>query len=127
MNADNSASVEVLRQILDAFNRHDLDAIMEFFAEDAVFESPRGAEPRGTRFSGKDRVREGLAARFKGIPDVDYGDDIHWACGNRGVSEWTLTGTTTEGVTVNVRGCDLWEFRDGKIVRKNSYWKIVEQ
>ena len=127
MNADNSASVEVLRQILDAFNRHDLDAIMEFFAEDAVFESPRGAEPRGTRFSGKDRVREGLAARFKGIPDVHYGDDIHWACGNRGVSEWTLTGTTTEGVTVNVRGCDLWEFRGGEIVRKNSFWKIVEQ
>jgi steroid delta-isomerase-like uncharacterized protein len=127
MNADKSPSVEVLQQILDAFNRHDLDAIMEFFAEDAVFESPRGSEPWGRRFLGKDRVREGLAARFKGIPDVHYGDDTHWACGNKGVSEWTLTGTTTEGVTLNVRGCDLWEFRDGKIVTKNSFWKIVEQ
>ncbi|HST06458.1 MAG TPA: nuclear transport factor 2 family protein [Chloroflexia bacterium] len=128
MSADNSASVpaEVLHQILDAFNRHDVDAIMEFFAEDAVFESPRGPDAWGRRFLGKDRVREGLAARFAGIPDVHYGDDTHWLCGNRGVSEWTLTGTTTEGVFVNVRGCDLWEFHGGKVVRKDSFWKIVE-
>jgi hypothetical protein len=72
-------------------------------------------------------VRAGLAARFTGIPDVHYGDDTHWVGGNRGVSEWTLTGTTTEGVAVHVRGCDLWEFHDGKIVRKDSFWKIVEQ
>jgi ketosteroid isomerase-like protein len=100
---------------------------MEFFAEDAVFESPRGPNAWGRRFEGKERVREGLAARFAGIPDVHYGDDSHWTCGNRGVSEWTLTGTTTGGVRVNVRGCDLWEFRGGEIVRKNSFWKIVEE
>lgn len=127
MNTDDSVSVEILQQILDAFNRHDLDAIMEFFAEDAVFESPRGPNAWGRRLVGKARVREGLAARFAGIPDVHYGDDTHWVCGNRGVSEWTLTGTTTEGVLVNVRGCDLWAFRGGKIVRKDSFWKIVEQ
>jgi ketosteroid isomerase-like protein len=126
-NADNSASVEVLQQILAAFNRHDLDAIMEFFADDVVFESPRGPDAWGRRFLGKVRVREGLAARFTGIPDVHYGDDTHWTCGNRGVSEWTLTGTTTEGIPLNVRGCDLWEFRGGEIVRKDSFWKIVEQ
>ena len=100
---------------------------MEFFAEDAVFESPRGPDAWGRRFLGKDQVRAGLAARFTGIPDVHYGDDTHWACGNRGVSEWTLTGTTTDGVRVHVRGCDLWEFRGGAIVRKDSFWKIVEQ
>ena len=126
MEADNTVPVEVLQQVLDAFNRHDLDAIMEFFADDAVFESPRGPDAWGRKFVGKASVREGLAARFKGIPDVHYGDDSHWVCGNRGVSEWTLTGTTTEGVRVHVRGCDLWEFRGSKIVRKNSFWKIVE-
>src|SRR6476620_6522438 len=101
MNADNSASVEILQQILDAFNRHDLDAIMNFFAEDAVFESPRGFESWGTRFLGKERVREGLAARFKGIPDVHYGDDTHWACGSRGVSVFFIDTATTERVTLN--------------------------
>ena len=52
--------------------------------------------------------------------------DGHWVSGNVGVSEWLLTGTTPEGVRVQVRGCDHWEFRDGKVIRKDSYWKIVE-
>ncbi len=90
-------SVELLQQVLDAFNRHDLDAIMAAFSEDAILESPRGAEPWGTRYVGKAAVREGLASRFAGIPDVHYSDDRHWVCGNRGVSEWLLTGTTTAG------------------------------
>ena len=121
-------ATEVLRAVLDGFNRHDLDAILEHFADDAVFESPRGPEPFGTRFVGKEAVRAGLAKRFAGIPDVHYGDDRHFvsADGSRGVSEWTLTGTTTDGERLEVRGCDLWTFRDGRIVVKDSYWKRVE-
>lgn len=114
----------MLEAIADAFNRHDLDAIMEFFAEDAVFESPRGPDRWGRRFEGKAAVREGLAARFTGIPNVHYGEDDHFVSGNRGASEWTLTGTTTEGERLEVRGCDLWTFRDGLVTRKDSYWKI---
>lgn len=124
-----TVTVQTMKEVLDAFNRHDLDAIMEYFSDDCSFDFPRGPEPYGQRFVGKANVREGLAMRFKGIPDVHYGDDQHWisADGTQGVSEWTLTGTTTAGVKLNVRGCDLWEFRNGKIIRKNSYWKIVEQ
>lgn len=125
--SDTKFTVETLKEILNAFNRHDLDAIMEFFAEDCSFDLPRGPDPWGKRFIGKTAVREALAGRFKGIPDVHYGDDEHWVAGNRGVSEWTLTGTTVSGTAVEVRGCDLWEFLNGKIVRKNSYWKIVER
>ena len=119
-------TVELLKEILDAFNRHDLDAIMRFFTDDAVFEMPRGPEPWGIRYTGKENVRKGLATRFSGIPDVHYGEDTHWLAGNRGVSEWTLTGTTLAGVKLRVRGCDLWEFRDDLVVRKDSFWKIVE-
>ena len=121
-----TVTVATMEEVLDAFNRHDLDAIMEYFSEDCSFDFPRGPEPWGQRFIGKEQVREALAGRFKGIPDVHYGDDRHWVAGDRGVSEWTLTGTTTSGVRVNVRGCDLWEFSNGKIARKDSYWKIVE-
>ena len=52
--------------------------------------------------------------------------DRHWACGDFGVSEWTLTGTSTSGKSLEVRGVDLLEFVDGKITRKDSFWKIVE-
>ena len=126
MTQSPAVTVSTLEAILDGFNRHDLDAIMVFLAEDATLDTPRGVNAWGTRFEGKAAVREGLAARFAGIPDVHYGEDRHWVCGDRGVSEWRLTGTTTAGERVDVRGCDLWEFRDGLVVRKDSYWKIVE-
>jgi ketosteroid isomerase-like protein len=121
-----TVTVETLKAVVDAFNRHDLDAIMAHFADDAVFESPRGPDRWGTRFEGRTAVREGLARRFAGIPDVHYGDARHFVAGDRGASEWTLTGTTTDGERLEVRGCDLWEFRDGLIVRKDSYWKRID-
>ena len=116
--------LEVLREVLDAFNRHDLDAIMSHFTDDAVFDGPRGSEPWGTRFVGKDAVREAFAARFAGIPDIRYTDDDHFLDGDRGASEWTLSGTTTDGQRIEIRGCDLWTLRDGKVLKKDSYWKI---
>jgi steroid delta-isomerase-like uncharacterized protein len=115
-----------LADLLDAFNRHDLDRIMTFFVDDCVLDMPRGPRPFGTRAEGRAAVRALLATRFEGIPDVHYSDDRHFACGDRGVSEWLLTGTTRDGRSIRVRGCDLFEFRDGKIARKDSYWKIVE-
>jgi steroid delta-isomerase-like uncharacterized protein len=124
--AATAVGTEVLRQITAAFNAHDLDAIMAFFADDCVFETPRGPEPHGRRLVGRDAVRSGFAARFDGIPDVHYGDDSHWLCGDRGVSEWTLRGTQRNGEPIEVRGCDLFEFADGKISRKDSFWKIVD-
>ncbi len=119
-------SIEALDAIMDAFNAHDLDAIMAFFSEDCTFDTSRGPDPWGQRLVGKQAVRDGLAARFSGIPDVRYDADRHWINGNLGVSEWLVTGTTVDGKTVRARGCDLWEFRGDKIVRKDSYWKIVD-
>jgi ketosteroid isomerase-like protein len=127
MSQQHPVSVETLQAILDAFNAHDLDAIMAFFADDCSFDMPRGPEPWGQRFTGRAAVREALATRFSGLPDVHYGDDRHWVSGDFGVSEWLLTGTTPQGRHVRVRGCDHWEFRDGKVIRKDSYWKIVER
>ena len=115
-----------LEAFLDAFNRHDLDAIMDYFAEECVFYMPRGSTPRGDTYHGKAQVRAGLATRFEGLPDVHYGEDKHWVCGEFGVSEWTLTGTTGKGKKIRVRGVDLLEFEGGKITRKDSFWKIVE-
>ncbi len=118
---------ELLKGFLEAFNLHDLDAIMSYFADDCVFYMPRGARPRGDQYIGKDAVRAGLAKRFEGIPNVHYGDDQHRVGDNFGVSEWTLTGTSTSGQHIEVRGVDLLEFSSqGKITRKDSFWKILE-
>ncbi len=115
-----------LQAFLDATNAHDVDRVMSFFTDDCVFDMPRGPAPGGRRLIGKEQVREGIQSRLEGIPDVHYGDDRHWTCGDRGVSEWTIRGTRDTGERIEVRGCDLLEFTDGKISRKDSFWKIVD-
>jgi ketosteroid isomerase-like protein len=126
METNAVATVDTLKALLDAFNRHDLDAVMDFLSDDPVLEMPRGSSPWGTRARGRDEVRRLLATRFTGIPDVHYGQDRHFVCGDRGVSEWTLTGTS-DRQKIEVRGCDLFEFSAGKISRKDSFWKIIEE
>jgi ketosteroid isomerase-like protein len=121
---DHDRAVLMLQEVAAAFDRHDLEGILAHFADDAVFESPRGPDPWGQRFVGIGQIRTAFAGRFEGIPDVRYRDDMHFVDGERGASEWTLSGTTREGSRIEVRGCDLWTLRDGKIVRKDSYWKI---
>jgi ketosteroid isomerase-like protein len=117
-----------LQQLCDAFNAHDLDRIMSHFSDDCVLEMPRGDQPWGSRFVGKDRVREALAGRFEGLPDVHYGSEQHFVDdgANTGISKWTLTGTRRDGRRLEVWGCDFYTFRGRKVIRKDSYWKIVE-
>jgi ketosteroid isomerase-like protein len=116
----------MLAAIAAGFDNHDVDAILANFAADAVYDAPRGPEPYGRRFEGAKAITAAFAARFAGIPDVRFREDEHFACGDRGASEWTLTGTSTEGQRLHLRGCDLWTFRDGLVVRKDSFWKIRE-
>lgn len=117
-----------LTALCDAFNAHDLDRIMGFFADDCVLEMPRGSEPWGSRSTGKPDVGKALAGRFEGLPDLHYGNGEHFAdeAAQTGMSKWLLTGTTREGLKRKVHGCDFYTFRDGKVIRKDSYWKIVE-
>ena len=121
---EHDEALRMIRAITTAFDEHDLDGIMAHFADDAVFEAPRGPEPWGRRFVGRDEVRKAFAGRFSGIPDIRYKDDEHIVDGDRGASEWTLSGTATTGERIEVRGCDLWTFREGKVVKKDSFWKI---
>ena len=77
-------SSDTLKAVLEAFNNHDLDAIMEFFADDCSFDMPRGPEPWGERFTGKAAVRQALATRFQGLQTcttvtIDIGLAATWA------------------------------------------------
>jgi ketosteroid isomerase-like protein len=118
--------LKALHSLADSFNAHDLDRIMSHFGDDAVLEMPRGRDLWGTRFVGKSAVREGLAGRFKGMPDVHYGEATHFVAGNTGISKWTVSGTSPVGQKIRANGCDFYTFRDGLVVKKDSYWKIVE-
>ena len=94
---EHDEAIRMIRAITTAFDEHDLDEIMAHFADDAVFEGPRGPHPWGQRFVGHDEVRNAFAGRFSGIPDIRYQEDDHFVDGDRGASEWTLSGPTPTG------------------------------
>jgi taurine dehydrogenase small subunit len=96
---------------------------MTFMADDCVFEGAAGVEAWGTRYVGRERVREAFARVFATFPDARFGNARHVVAGDRGVSEWLFTGTTADGRKVEVDGCDLFTFRDNKIAIKSSYFK----
>jgi len=116
-----------LRELLEAFagawNRHDVDALMSMMTDDCVFEASAGPEVNGQRSEGRDAVRAAFAAVFDTFPDAHWANPRHLVAGDRGVSEWTFTGTQRDGTRVEVTGCDLLTFRDGRIAIKNSYRK----
>ena len=125
--SDDESKVAVIRQLVDAFNRQDVEAALALFTDDAVFESSRGPDPWGRRYAGKAELRAGIARRFRDLPRGRYHDDAHFVSGDRGFSEWTLDATTADGEEVVVRGCDIWTFEGDLIARKNSFWKIVDR
>ena len=115
-------TVQMLETFGDAWNRHDVDAIMSFMDDDCAFETTAGPEPYGKRYEGRERVREAFGRVFAMFPDARFGDARHFVSGERGLSQWRFTGTR-EGVKVEVDGCDVFTFRNGKIAVKSSYFK----
>ena len=126
MTQSAGVSLEDLKKFLDCFNRHDVDGIMGYMAEDGVFETVRGPDGRGRRIEGQQSVRAYFAKMFEQMPDTHFGEDSHWISsdGTMGVSEWTLSGTQPDGSKMNVRGCDHFRFQGGKIVYKDSFLKM---
>ena len=116
-------TVEQLQAFAEAFNRHDADAIMSFMTEDCIFEASAGHDVCGARYAGHEAVRRAFIDVWTTYADAAWRDARHFVCGDRGVSEWTFTGTSAGGARVEVHGCDLFTFRDGRIAVKNSYRK----
>ena len=115
--------ITLLDRFADAWNRHDLDALMSMMTDDCVFEASAGPQVDGQRSEGKPAVRAAYAAVFEAFHDAHWASARHFIAGDRGVSEWTFTGTHRDGSRVEVNGCDLFTFRHGKIAIKNSYRK----
>ena len=114
---------DLMQAFADAWNRHDLDALMSMMTTDCVFQTSAGDSVDGERHQGQPAVRAAFAAVFAQYPDAHWGGARHFLAGDRGVSEWTFTGTLSNGKRVEVMGCDLLTFRGGKIAVKNSFRK----
>ena len=116
-------TIELLDDIQDGFNRHDVEAILSHFTDDCEWLMARGPNaPEGRRCLGKAEIGEVLSARYQEIPDMRWEDITHFisADGTKACSEWTVAGTPTDGTPAfSQLGCDIWTFRDGNVVKKD--------
>ena len=121
-----------LRQAIDryndAWNAHDLDAIIGMHAPDMVFEN----HTAGERAEGAE-VRVHIARIFKAWPDIAFHTRRLYVRDDLVVQEWTASAThTTElrrgdltappsGKRVEWEGLDVIPFENGLVKRKDVY------
>ena len=110
-----------LDRLFDAFNRHDLGAVMQCFAPDAAFRAAAGPDADGRLVTGLDRIGAAFAAVWHDMPDA------HWAVrrsrilDREAITEWLFTGTGSQGRT-EVAGLDLFAF-DGSLISAKSAFR----
>ncbi len=123
MTQSDNITKDFLQSFADAFNAHDINAIMSHMTHDCIFEASAGPDFNGEKFTGQEEVKKAFEDVFATFPDAKWNNPKHFISGDRGFTEWIFTGTRTNGTEVEVSGCDLFTFRDGKIAIKNSYRK----
>ena len=114
----------LLAEFGEVWNRHDPDAVMDYFAEDCRYQASFGPELDGRTFVGREAVRNGVEQFFARYPDGRFIDSEVWLlAGDRGASLWTLVWTDENGESRQVRGADIFEFEGAKVKRKNAFRK----
>lgn len=116
-------TVEFLKAFGDAWNRHDIEALMSMMDDDCVFHAVAGPDLMGKSFVGREEVRAGFELAWKTFPDAAWLDGDHFVVGDRGVSETTFCGTKADGTRIEARMVDVFTFRNGKIAIKNAFRK----
>jgi steroid delta-isomerase-like uncharacterized protein len=112
----------------DAWNAHDLDAIMAMHAPDMVFEN----HTAGERAEGE-AVREHIGSIFETWPDIRFEGRRTYCRDGLVVQEWTATATHANemrrgdlvaeatGKTISWDGVDVIPFENGLVKRKDVY------
>jgi steroid delta-isomerase-like uncharacterized protein len=124
-----SSNSELLEQYVERYNAGDLDGVMDLYAEDAVQIMPEGT------FEGRSAIRERLARDLVACPDIAWTVLSFVEQGDAFADEWSFVATHTgpfqmadgselppTGKRVELRGMELVEVRDGKIVVDNLYY-----
>ena len=116
---------EILHRVADAFARRDVDGIVNSFAEDGEFRNAKGPDYWGQSFKGKAAIRGYFEPLFANASAVKWLHTNEFICGDRAVTEWHRTATLKTGERQEWLGCDLYTFRRGLIVMKDTYIKVV--
>ena len=113
----------LLDKITDAYNRNDIDDVMSFFAEDAVFDHAAGTEINGTRFEGLETIRSIFEGLFNNVDSVNWTPIDTRISGDKAYCEFHRVAQLKSGETQDFLSIDILTFRDGLIVHKDTFYK----
>ncbi len=115
---------ELLSKMFAAYNALDVDAVLEFFADDAVFDHSTGPEIYGQRFEGKSAIREIFKLAFESVEHLSYEPIDTRIAGNKAYCEQRRRSKLKSGESSDMLIVDILIFRDEKIIHKDTYYKI---
>jgi cation diffusion facilitator family transporter len=121
MTDSSDATVAAVDRFNEAFNRHDVDAVMAAMTDDCVFENT--SPPNGQRYEGQDQVRAAWQEFFAASPTAHFDGEDVIATGDRCIVQWRYSWTNDDGSTSALRGVDVLRVRDGKVAEKFAYVK----
>ncbi len=121
-DAETAATLAAVRRFDEAFQRHDVDAVMAAMSEDCVFENT-WPPPDGERHVGQAAVRRFWERFFRETPSAAFESEELFAAGGRCVVRWVYRWRNADGSPGHVRGVDVIRVRDGKVAEKLSYVK----
>jgi ketosteroid isomerase-like protein len=124
-NGEDTASggtLAVIQRFHDAFNQHDVQAIMDLMTDDCVFENTY-PPPDGERFEGQAAVRAFWQRLFSESPQAYFEVEDIFANAERGVIRWRYRWLNDDGTPGHIRGVDIFRVSDGKVAEKLSYVK----
>ena len=116
------ATLTTIERFNEAFNRHDVDAVMALMTDDCVFENT-SPPPDGDRYEGQAAVRGFWERLFRSTPDARFTLEEIFAAGDRCAQCWRYDFTGSDGRPGHIRGVDIMRVRDGKVAEKLSYVK----
>ena len=121
MDSETKNTLDLINKFNDAFNRHDVDAIMKLMTEDCIFENTRPA-PDGEQVVGQEKVRKVWEELFARSPKANFVTEEIFATGDRCIVRWVYHWVK-EGKEGHIRGVDVFKVREGKVAEKFSYVK----
>jgi predicted SnoaL-like aldol condensation-catalyzing enzyme len=116
------SAMRVVLAFNDAFNRHDVEAMMRLMSDDCRFENTAPA-PDGTVYAGKEAVTQFWQAFFQQSPQAQIEIEEIFGLGRRCIMRWRYEWASADGTAGHVRGVDIFRVEDNLIREKLSYVK----
>jgi ketosteroid isomerase-like protein len=114
---------ELLNKMFAAYNALDVEAVLDFFADDAIFDHSTGPEIYGLRFEGKPAIREIFKQAFESVEHLSYEPVDTRIVGNKAYCEQRRRSKLKLGGSSDIMIIDILTFRDDKIVHKDTFYK----